>query len=142
MLKQNLDTVNAILKELIELTEQDIEDIQAAKHGGVGASVEKKEQLIAQFTRAKKQLDSTLVSLNNSSPKGLSEVLDEEDKQKLDQLKKNLQTLHSKNKEYAKFVLIVKDFLDGLVNTMFDDGTNRAYGDKKITPESIFKMQV
>lgn len=71
-------------------------------------------------------------------------MLDEEDKQKLDELKKNLQTLHTTNKEYAKFVLIVKDFLDGLVNKMFDinDGTNNAYGDKKTTPESIFKINV
>ncbi|MEE6577065.1 flagellar protein FlgN, partial [Campylobacter coli] len=47
-------------------------------------------------------------------------------------------------KEYAKFVLIVKDFLDGLVNKMFDinDGTNNAYGDKKTNPESIFKINV
>ncbi|MEE6577115.1 aminoacyl-histidine dipeptidase, partial [Campylobacter coli] len=42
------------------------------------------------------------------------------------------------HKEYAKFVLIVKDFLDGLVNKMFDInvGTNNAYGDKKTNPES------
>ncbi|EAJ6402416.1 flagellar protein FlgN, partial [Campylobacter jejuni] len=40
--------------------------------------------------------------------------------------------------------LIVKDFLDGLVNKMFDinDGTNNAYGDKKTNPESIFKINV
>lgn len=144
MLKKQLDKVNATLKELIELTEQDLGDIQVAKHSGVGESVEKKNQLIAQFTQAKKELDATLVKLNNSSPKGLSEMLDDEDKQKLDTLKKNLQTLHSKNKEYAKLVLIVKDFLDGLVNTMFEtnDGTNNAYGDKKTIPESIFKMKV
>lgn len=144
MLKKHLDEVNDILKQLIELTEQDISDIQVAKHSGVSESVEKKNQLIAEFTRTKKQLDASLVNLNNSSPKGLSEALDEEDRQKLDELKKNLQTLHSKNKEYAKFVLIVKDFLDGLVNTMFEtnDGTNNAYGDKKTIPESIFKMKV
>lgn len=144
MLKKHLDEVNDILKQLIELTEQDISDIQVAKHSGVSESVEKKNQLIAEFTQTKKQLDAALVSLNNNSPKGLSEALDEEDRQKLDELKKNLQTLHSKNKEYAKFVLIVKDFLDGLVNTMFEtnDGTNNAYGDKKTIPESIFKMKV
>ncbi|EPN6431421.1 flagellar protein FlgN [Campylobacter coli] len=144
MLKQRLDEVNAILAKLIALTEEDIENIKVAKHESVTPSVEEKNKLIAEFITAKKQLDVALVELNNSSTKGLSELLDEEDKQKLDELKKNLQTLHTTNKEYAKFVLIVKDFLDGLVNKMFDinDGTNKAYGDKKTTPESIFKINV
>ncbi|HEC1736030.1 TPA: flagellar protein FlgN [Campylobacter coli] len=144
MLKQRLDEVNAILTKLIELTQEDIENIKIAKHETVVSSVEEKNKLIAEFSAAKKRLDSALVELNNSSTKGLSELLDEEDKQKLDLLKKNLQTLHTTNKEYAKFVLIVKDFLDGLVNKMFDmnDGTNNAYGDKKTTPESIFKINV
>ncbi|EAL8260450.1 flagellar protein FlgN [Campylobacter jejuni] len=143
MLKQRLDEVNAILAKLIALTEEDIENIKVAKHESVTPSVEEKNKLIAEFITAKKQLDVALVELNNSSTKGLSELLDE-DKQKLDLLKKNLQNLHSKNKEYAKFVLIVKDFLDGLVNKMFDinDGTNNAYGDKKTNPESIFKINV
>lgn len=144
MLKQRLDEVNAILTKLIELTQEDIENIKIAKHETVASSVEEKNKLIAEFSAAKKRLDSALVELNNSSTKGLSELLDEEDKQKLDLLKKKLQTLHTTNKEYAKFVLIVKDFLDGLVNKMFDmnDGTNNAYGDKKTTPESIFKINV
>ncbi|EGK7561857.1 flagellar protein FlgN [Campylobacter coli] len=144
MLKQRLDEVNTILTKLIELTQEDIENIKIAKHETVASSVEEKNKLIAEFSAAKKRLDSALVELNNSSTKGLSELLDEEDKQKLDLLKKNLQTLHTTNKEYAKFVLIVKDFLDGLVNKMFNmnDGTNNAYGDKKTTPESIFKINV
>ncbi len=144
MLKQRLDEVNAILTELISLTEKDIENIKVAKHESVAPSIEEKNKLITEFITAKKQLDIVLVELNNSSTKGLNELLDDEDKQKLDLLKKNLQTLHSKNKQYAKFVLIVKDFLDGLVNKMFNNnnGTNNAYGDKKTNPESIFKINV
>ncbi|MFB1640360.1 flagellar protein FlgN [Campylobacter molothri] len=144
MLKKHLDEVNTILEKLIALTQEDIENIKVAKHDTVAPSVEEKNKLISEFTTAKKQLDAALVALNNSSTKGLSELLDEEDKEKLDLLKKNLQTLHSANKEYAKFVLIIKDFFDGLVNKMFNlnDGTNNAYGDKKTTPESIFKINV
>lgn len=144
MLKKHLDEVNAILEKLIALTQEDIKNIKVAKHDTVAPSVEEKNKLISEFTTAKKQLDAALVALNNSSTKGLSELLDEEDKEKLDLLKKNLQTLHSANKEYAKFVLIIKDFFDGLVNKMFNlnDGTNNAYGDKKTTPESIFKINV
>lgn len=144
MIKKHLDEVNAILLKLLELTSKDIENIKVAKHEAVSVSVEKKNKLIAEFGIAKKQLDAALVELNNSSAKGLSALLDDEDKQKLDILKQNLQELHNKNKEYAKFVLIVKDFLDGLVNTMFDtnNGTNNAYGDKKTNPDSIFNINV
>ncbi|MDX2331854.1 flagellar protein FlgN [Campylobacter hepaticus] len=143
MLKQRLDEVNAILTKLINLTKEDIDNIKIAKHETVTSSVEEKNKLIEEFILAKKQLDAALVKLNNSCTKGLSELLDDEDKEKLDLLKNNLQTLHSANKEYAKLVLIVKDFLDGLVNKMFDinDGTNHAYGDKKTKPESIFKIK-
>lgn len=145
MLKERLDKVNAILIELIALTEEDLENIKIAKHESVAPSVEKKNKLIAEFVAAKKLLDASLVELNNSSTKGLSEMLDDEDKEKLDTLKKNLQTLHTKNKEYAKLVLIVKDFLDGLVDKMFDthnNGTDNAYTNKKTIPESIFKINV
>ncbi len=82
MLKQRLDEVNAILAKLIALTEEDIENIKVAKHENVTPSVEEKNKLIAEFITAKKQLDVALVELNNSSTKGLSELLDDEDKQK------------------------------------------------------------
>jgi len=144
MIKQYLDEVNAILTELIALTDEDIENIKIAKHSSVNASVEKKNKLISDFSLAKKKLDQALLSLNNSSSKGLSHLLDDEDKEKLDLLKNNLELLHKKNKEYAKFVLIVKDFFDGLLNKMFDDnsGTNNAYGDKKTNLHSTFKINV
>ncbi|ARJ55999.1 flagellar export chaperone FlgN [Campylobacter cuniculorum] len=145
MLKEHLDEVNAILDKLIALTEEDLENIKIAKHESVAPNVEKKNKLITEFVNAKKKLDLSLVQLNNSSTKGLSEMLDEEDKNKLDILKKNLQTLYTKNKEYAKLVLIVKDFLDGLIDKMFDihsNGTDNAYRNKKDIPESIFKINV
>ncbi|TEY03956.1 flagellar export chaperone FlgN [Campylobacter sp. US33a] len=144
MIKQYLDTANSILEKLIKLTESDINDIQNAKHENVAKSVEEKNKLIAEFQLAKKQLDDELIRLNNSNPKGFIELLDDEDKTKLAELKQNLQTLHSKNKEYAKFVLIVKDFFDGLLNTMFENGNgmNNAYGDKKTELESLFKINV
>ncbi len=145
MLKKNLDEVNAILEKLLALTEEELTDIKIAKHENVSANVEKKNKLISEFVATKKRLDQSLVELNNSSSKGLSAMLDEEDKNKLDALKKNLKNLHEKNKEYAKLVLIVKDFFDGLIDKMFDTqgvGTNNAYGNKKDTPQSIFKINV
>lgn len=111
MLKQRLDEVNAILAKLIALTEEDIENIKVAKHESVTPSVEEKNKLIAEFITAKKQLDVALVELNNSSTKGLSELLDDEDKQKLDLLKKIFKIFIVKTKSMLNLFLLSKIFL-------------------------------
>lgn len=144
MVKKYLDETNSILEKLINLTTKDIVEIQAANHKHVSTSVEEKNSLIKEFQEAKKNLDKALIDLsNNGENKGLDELLDEQDKEKLALLKENLHTLHKKNKEYAKLVLVIKDFYDNLLNTMFEqNGTNNAYGDKKTIPDSLFKMNV
>ncbi|AJC90313.1 MULTISPECIES: flagellar export chaperone FlgN [Campylobacter] len=144
MVKQYLDETNSILEKLINLTLEDIAQIQTANHKHVSQSIEDKTKLVSDFQLAKKNLDKALVDLSNQgNNKGLDELLDEEDKEKLALLKQNLNTLHQKNKEYAKLVLIIKNFYDNLLNTMFEQsGTNNAYGDQKTIPDSLFKINV
>ncbi|EGK8088537.1 flagellar protein FlgN [Campylobacter lari] len=144
MVKQHLDKTNSILEKLINLTLEDIAQIQAANHQHVSKSVEEKTKLVNDFQVAKKNLDKALVELSNQgNNKGLDELLDDEDKEKLALLKQNLNTLHQKNKEYAKLALIIKNFYDNLLNTMFEqNGTNNAYGDNKTIPDSLFKINV
>ncbi|EAK9945540.1 flagellar protein FlgN [Campylobacter lari] len=144
MVKQHLDETNSILEKLINLTLEDITQIQAANHQHVSKSVEEKTKLVNNFQIAKKNLDKALVELSNQgNNKGLDELLDDEDKEKLALLKQNLNTLHQKNKEYAKLALIIKNFYDNLLNTMFEqNGTNNAYGDQKTIPDSLFKINV
>ncbi|EAJ0348438.1 flagellar protein FlgN [Campylobacter lari] len=144
MVKQYLDKTNSILEKLINLTLEDIAQIQAANHQHVSKSVEEKTKLVNDFQIAKKNLDKALVELSNQgNNKGLDELLDDEDKEKLALLKQNLNTLHQKNKEYAKLALIIKNFYDNLLNTMFEqNGTNNAYGDNKTIPDSLFKINV
>ncbi|EAI3905416.1 flagellar protein FlgN [Campylobacter lari] len=144
MIKQHLDKTNSILEKLINLTLEDIAQIQAANHQHVSKSVEEKTKLVNDFQIAKKNLDKALVELSNQgNNKGLDELLDDEDKEKLALLKQNLNTLHQKNKEYAKLALIIKNFYDNLLNTMFEqNGTNNAYGDNKTIPDSLFKINV
>ncbi|AJC85917.1 flagellar export chaperone FlgN [Campylobacter sp. RM16704] len=144
MVKQYLDETNSILEKLINLTIEDIAQIQVANHQYVNKSIEDKTKLVSDFQIAKKNLDKALIDLSNQgNNKGLDELLDDEDKEKLALLKQNLNTLHQKNKEYAKLVLVIKDFYDNLLNTMFEqNGTNNAYGDKKTIPDSLFKINV
>ncbi|EAK0950440.1 flagellar protein FlgN [Campylobacter lari] len=144
MVKQHLDETNSILEKLINLTLEDITQIQAANHQHVSKSVEEKTKLVNDFQIAKKNLDKALIELSNQgNNKGLDELLDDEDKEKLALLKQNLNTLHQKNKEYAKLALIIKNFYDNLLNVMFEqNGTNNAYGDNKTIPDSLFKINV
>ncbi|EGK8022105.1 flagellar protein FlgN [Campylobacter lari] len=144
MVKQHLDETNSILEKLINLTLEDITQIQAANHQHVSKSVEEKTKLVNDFQIAKKNLDKALIELSNQgNNKGLDELLDDEDKEKLALLKQNLNTLHQKNKEYAKLALIIKNFYDNLLNTMFEqNGTNNAYGNNKTIPDSLFKINV
>ncbi|EAJ1254121.1 flagellar protein FlgN [Campylobacter lari] len=144
MVKQHLDETNSILEKLINLTLEDITQIQAANHQHVSKSVEEKTKLVNDFQIAKKNLDKALIELSNQgNNKGLDELLDDEDKEKFALLKQNLNTLHQKNKEYAKLALIIKNFYDNLLNTMFEqNGTNNAYGDNKTIPDSLFKINV
>ncbi|QYH02962.1 flagellar export chaperone FlgN [Campylobacter lari] len=144
MVKQHLDETNSILEKLINLTLEDITQIQAANHQHVSKSVEEKTKLVNDFQIAKKNLDKALIELSNQgNNKGLDELLDDEDKEKLALLKQNLNTLHQKNKEYAKLALIIRNFYDNLLNTMFEqNGTNNAYGDNKTIPDSLFKINV
>lgn len=51
-----------------------------------------------------------MVELNNSSTKGLSELLDDEDKQKLDLLKKIFKTFIVKTKSMLNLFLLSKIF--------------------------------
>lgn len=144
MIEKHLDENIELIDKLIKLTEEDIGFIQQGRHDTVAKSVKEKNKLIALFQNAKKELDDALVRLSDNGSKNLAEILDENDKSKLAEFKKKLEYSHEKNKEYAKLVLVVKNFFDELLNTMFDDGsgTNNAYGDKKTNLDSLFKINV
>lgn len=144
MIQTQLKACNGLLDELITQTEQDLENIRKANHKEVDESVEKKNKLIVSFMQAKKELDNTLIKISNNGQDNLATLLDDEDKELLGEFKKRLITLQSKNKEYAKLVLVVKNFFDGLVHTMFDkeSGTNNAYTNSKAELQALFKMNV
>lgn len=144
MLTEKLNENIELINKLIKLTEDDLANIQQARHDTVAQSVNDKNKLIASFTVSKQELDDALIKLSQNGAKNLAEILDQNQKAQFAEFKKRLEYLHEKNKEYAKLVLVVKNFFDGLVNTMFDDGsgTNNAYGDKKTSLDSLFKINV
>ncbi len=143
MIAKKLDEIIEILDKLIDLTQQDITHIKEAKHGGVMASVESKNKLIEAFYAAKKHFDDKVFELSDKGDaQKLSKILDE-NKEKMNKFKEKLRLLQEKNKEYAKLVLVVKNYFDGLLRTLFDEGVGVVYGkDKKLNFNSLFKMNV
>ncbi len=144
MIEHHLSESIAILDKLIALTQEDIENIKVAKHGGVEQSVQQKNELIKDFKSIKKRLDDDLIRLSDSGKKNLAQILTDKDKEQLGEFKKKLKILHEKNKEYAKLVLVVKNYFDGLINALFDEGsgTDNAYKDTKANLSSLFKINV
>lgn len=144
MIEHYLDESIEILDKLITLTQEDIANIKAAKHASVEQSVQQKNELIQAFENTKKQLDNNLFKLSDNGNKNLAEVLTDKDKEKLGEFKQRLKDLQIKNKEYAKLVLVVKNYFDGLMNTLFDtgSGTDNAYKNTKATVNSLFKINV
>ena len=144
MIEHHLSESIKVLDKLIALTQEDIANIKVAKHASVEQSVQQKTELIKEFKSIKKELDDDLIRLSDGGKKNLAQILTDKDKEQLGEFKKKLKTLHEKNKEYAKLVLVVKNYFDGLVNALFDDGsgTDNAYKDTKANLSSLFKMNV
>ncbi|MBE2983760.1 flagellar biosynthesis protein FlgN [Campylobacter sp. RM9344] len=125
MLKRYLDEAIASLEELIKATVQDIENIKEAKHSTVDESVKKKLSLVREFETTKKALDKELVKVSKeNNTTALANVLDDEVKSKLVLMRSKLEELHVKNKEYARHVVVVKEFFDSLNKQIFGQNSN------------------
>ncbi|MFW5619193.1 MAG: flagellar biosynthesis protein FlgN, partial [Campylobacter hyointestinalis] len=72
----------------------------------------------------------------------LASLLSDEIKDKLGVLRESLVLLQNKNKEYAKFVVVVKEFYDSLVKKMFGKESDSSYVDKNMSMEQLFKLRI
>ncbi len=144
MLKEYLNQAMGVLDELIALTDEDIKNIKEAKHSTVEESVKKKNELVKKFESVKILLDKELLRASKESGGAdLASILDDEVKSNLVSMRGKLEKLHSKNKEYARYVLMVKEFFDGLVSAMFkgQNGDN-GYSKSRPSPETLLKTRV
>ncbi|MGB2553085.1 flagellar biosynthesis protein FlgN [Campylobacter sp. MOP51] len=144
MLKTYLNDAIGVLDELIKTTNSDIENIKEAKHSAVEESVKLKNDLIKKFENTKSLLDKELLRISkeqNSSD--LASILDDEVKANLVNMRSKLEELHLKNKEYARYVVTVKEFFDSLVKDMFKDAKDDSgYARATPTPETLLKTRV
>ena len=122
MLSQHLRNALNDLRDIINITKSDIEDIKKAEHDTQFERLSLKEEKLKSFEAKKAIIDYEISSLMTANPDAdLPNLLNEEQHQLLDELKDELNTLREVNKHYAKLVLIVSNlyntFLERLVPT-------------------------
>ena len=122
MLSHHLQNALEDLRDLIKITESDIEDIKKAEHDPQFDRLSLKEEKLKAFETKKAMIDHEISALMTSNPDvQLPELLNEEQHQLLDDLKVELSHLHEVNKKYAKLVLVVSNlynnFLEQIVPT-------------------------
>ena len=122
MLSHHLKNALKDLKDLIKITESDMQDIKEAKHDTQFDRLSLKDEKIKSFEQKKAMIDYEISSLMSASPdKDLPELLNEEQHHALDELKIELSNLREINQRYAKLVLAVSNlyntFLERLVPT-------------------------
>lgn len=128
MIDKHLNDAISILRQIIDLTNTDIANIKVAKHDDVGPHSELKTKLLANFEKTKKDLDNELLKLAQANPgTNLSSLLSQESKDNLATLRSTLIELKQVNFEYAKNVVVIKEFFDSLVGKMLGKSTNSSY---------------
>ncbi|MBN2815518.1 MAG: hypothetical protein JXQ67_02460 [Campylobacterales bacterium] len=122
MLSLHLKNALADLRDLIAITESDIEDIKVAQHDPQFDRLAIKDEKLKSFEAKKAMIDHEISSLMTASPEvELPQLLNEEQHQLLADLKVELHNLKEVNKRYAKLVLVVSNlynsFLERVVPT-------------------------
>ncbi len=137
MIKTYIKNAIKDIEQLTDITLQDIEDIQNAKHDNIEKRVTKKNHLTISFETNKSLLNDELAnSVKNST---LETTLSSEDKKYLEELKTKLAYLKEKNREYAKYVIKLNEFYTSLFDEMFKldrDG----YKIANAKPASVFTV--
>ncbi len=122
LLTYHLDGALQDLRDIIEITKRDIEDIKEAKAESQFERLSLKEEKIESFEAKKALIDHEISKLMTSNPdKELPQLLDAQQHAKLDELKEELHNLKEINQKYARMVLAVSalynEFLEQLVPT-------------------------
>jgi hypothetical protein len=122
MLSYHLQSALGDLKDLINITQADVEDIKLANNDPQFERLTLKEEKLKSFESKKAMIDHEISSLMTTNPDiDLPHLLNEEQHEYLEQLKIELSNLREVNKEYARLVLTVSNlyntFLERLVPT-------------------------
>lgn len=137
MLSYHLQSAIGDLKDLIKITQDDIEDIKVANHNPQFERLKLKEEKLKSFESKKAMIDHEISVLIKQNPEvELTNILNEEQHTMLSELKAELSNLHKINKQYAKLVLAVSNlynsFLERLIPTEMQGYTKVASKESNI----------
>ncbi len=119
MLVHYLNLAIESLQSLIDITKSDIEDIKQAKHEKLFSKVKSKEEMVSSFEKYKNLIDSEIVSMAAANPSlELKDLLSESQRDLLGDMREKLTELKSTNRHYAKLVIAVSSFFNGLIEQM------------------------
>ncbi len=116
MLSHHLQSALKDLRDLIAISQKDIDDIQEAAHDNQFERLSIKEGYLKSFESKKAMIDHEISKKMSENPeKGLSELLNEIEHKELENLKFELSALRDINQRYAKMVLSVGSFYNSLL---------------------------
>lgn len=142
MLSYHLQSALKDLKDLIAISQKDIDDIQDAQHVNQFERLVIKEERLKSFESKKAMIDHEISKKMSANPeKGLSELLDESEHRELENLKFELSALREINQRYAKMVLAVGSFYNSLLERVIP---TEMQGYKKVasTDSNFLKVRV
>ena len=116
MLLHHLKGAIKDLRDLISITQTDIEDIKEARQSPQFDRLPLKDEKIKSFESKKAMIDHEISKLMTANPTAeLSTLLNNEQHDALDELKTELSNLREINQKYAKMVLTVSSFYNTLL---------------------------
>jgi glutamyl-tRNA reductase len=116
MLSHHLQSALKDLRDLIAISQKDIDDIQKAAHDNQFERLSIKEEYLKSFESKKAMIDHEISKKMSANPeKELSELLNEIEHKELENLKFELSALRDINQRYAKMVLSVGSFYNSLL---------------------------
>jgi len=112
MLSHHLEGALSDLRDLIKITQSDIDDIKEAKNDPQFDRLSLKEEKLRSFEQKKAMIDHEISSLMTTNPDAdLPQLLDEQQHKSLDDLKNELNNLREINKKYAKLEMLETNLL-------------------------------
>ena len=142
MLHHYLESAITDLEALLAVTQQDIEDIQEARHEVIFSRTKAKDELVSSFETKKNLIDSEILKFTKESPTvPLPELLDENATELLGQLRESLEKLKDENRRYARMVLAVSEFYNSLLERLLPSQPQDYSGKKQHAHSSFLTLE-
>ncbi len=139
MVKSLLQEAIKTLNRVIELTREDIALIKEMKHDALAERDLLKKSAVANFETIKSKLNASLQELTTLADAPLEEVLEQEERELLEQFKAKLLELKEVNRQCSLLVVSLNEFYTSLLSNMFKFDNN-GYHKTNPLPAALMKV--